>query len=86
MRHALEFSPGTRSPFIAFFDRSDAKEQFQQRFRCALLQCMRRGFQVEECFGVIWEETLEEVELTFREQNEIFPDMIDWAKRWMQPV
>lgn len=43
---------------------------------------MIRGFQVEECFGMIWEETLEEVELSFREQNELFPELIAWAKRW----
>ena len=84
MRHALQTLSAPPSPALAIFQAATPKDQFQQHFRCALAQCVRRGFQVEECFGMIWEETLEEVELSFREQNELFPELIAWAKRWIQ--
>lgn len=82
MRPVLESPRAASSDFL--FAAAPAREQFEQRFRCALLQCVRRGFHVEECFGVIWEETLEEVDLSFREQNELYPELIAWAKLWMQ--
>lgn len=84
MNHTLESSAATSFPVLGFFPVASAKEKFEQRFRCALAQCVNRGFQVEECFGLIWEETLEEVELSFREQNELYPELIEWARRWIQ--
>ncbi len=84
MRHVLEIPSGKVPHFGGVFDQADAKALFQQRFRCALLQCLRRGFQVEECFGIIWEETLDEVRLSSREQKEVFPEMIEWARGWMR--
>ncbi len=42
---------------------------------------MRRRFSVAECFGVIWEETQEEITLTDEEQSELYEELIDWAKR-----
>lgn len=86
MRHALQSSVAVPSPAFGFFPPVDARELFRRRFRCALANAVRRGFQVEECFGVIWEETLDEVELSFRDQNDLFPELIDWAKQWVQPV
>lgn len=86
MRHALQISPGISSPAFGLFQPVSARDQFRQRFQCALSKAVKRGFHVEECFGVIWEETLDEVELCFREQNELFPELIEWAKGWMQPV
>ena len=32
---------------------------------------------------MIWDETLDEVHLTFREQNELYPELIEWARRWI---
>ena len=84
MTHVLESSTAALSPGFAACPTAPPKEQFQERFQCALTQCVGRGFQVEECFGVIWEETLEEVELSFREQNELYPELIAWARRWIQ--
>jgi len=83
MRHTLEFAPDAFSTALAFFPPVSEKEHFRQRFRCALIQCIGKGFHVEECFGMIWEETLEEVELSCREQNELYPELIEWARRWM---
>lgn len=83
-QHAIESSVAPSFPSLGFFPVPSAKEIFEQRFRCALSQCVRRGFQVEECFGVIWEETLEQVELSFREQNELYPVLINWARQWIQ--
>lgn len=59
----------------------DSKELFRARFQTALRQCVRRRFSVAECFGVIWEETLEEITLTEEEQSEVYEELIDWAKR-----
>jgi hypothetical protein len=41
---------------------------------------VRRRFSVAECFGVIWEETLEEVALTEAEQSKLYDELIHWAK------
>jgi hypothetical protein len=83
MRHSLEASPKPLSPAVDFFAVANKKELFRERFRCAMAQCVRHGFGIEECFGVIWEETQERVELSFRDQNDVYPELINWAKRWM---
>jgi hypothetical protein len=84
MTHVLPSSAASPSPAPGFDPLANvpARDLFEERFRRALTQCVQRGFHVEECFGAIWEETLEEVELSFREQNELYPDLIDWARRW----
>jgi hypothetical protein len=41
---------------------------------------VRRRFSVAECFGVIWEETLQEITLTEQEQAELYEELIRWAK------
>jgi hypothetical protein len=83
MRHTLEASTKPLSPAVDFFAVADKKEVFRERFRCAIAQCIRHGFEIEECFGVIWEETQERVDLSFRDQNDLYPELIHWAKRWM---
>jgi hypothetical protein len=84
MRHALE-APTTKpfSPAVEFFSVANKKEVFRERFRCAIAQCIRHGFEIDECFGVIWEETQERVELSHRDQSDLYPELIAWAKRWM---
>ena len=57
------------------------KEQFRAKFQRSLRACVRRGFSVEESFGMIWVETWEEISLTEREQSELYEEMIDWAKK-----
>ena len=56
------------------------KEQFRLKFQRSLHSCVRRGFSIEECFGLIWEETWEEVALSEREQSELYEELIAWAK------
>ena len=82
MRHTLEASTEPLSPAMSFLPVADKKHAFRERFRCAVAQCIRHGFQIEECFGVIWEETQQELELSHRDQNELYPELIVWAKRW----
>jgi hypothetical protein len=58
-----------------------AKAEFQIRFKRALGQCVRRGFSIEECFGLIWEETLEIIRLPEEFQSELYSELIAWAKQ-----
>ena len=60
------------------------KEQFRLRFQRSLRACVRRGFSIEESFGMIWEETWDEISLTEREQSELYEELINWAKN--EPV
>ncbi len=60
---------------------SSQKEHFRLKFQRSLRSCIRRGFSVEESFGMIWEETWEEIELTDREQCELYEELINWAKK-----
>jgi hypothetical protein len=83
MRHTLEAPTKPLSPAVEFFAVANKKEVFRERFRCAIAQCIRHGFEIEECFGVIWEETQERVELSHRDQSDLYPELITWAKRWM---
>lgn len=58
-----------------------AKTEFEIRFKRALSRCVKRGFSVEDCFGMIWEETLEAIYLTDETQSEIYTELISWAKQ-----
>ena len=57
------------------------KEQFRERFQRSLQSCLRRGFRIEESFGLIWTETWEEVPLPEPEREKLYDEMICWAKR-----
>jgi hypothetical protein len=59
---------------------STRKDQFRLKFQRSLRACMRRGFSVEESFGMIWEETWEEIALSDAEQCELYEQLIEWAK------
>ena len=56
-------------------------ERFREKFQRSLRSCVRRGFSVEESFGMIWVETWEEVAVTEEEQSELFDELIGWAKK-----
>jgi hypothetical protein len=68
-------------PFLVRPVASSSKEQFRLRFQRSLRSCVRRGFSIEESFGMIWEETWEEVALSEREQAELYEELIEWAKK-----
>jgi hypothetical protein len=72
------------SPFIhqfTQFSRSGAKDRFRDKFQRSLRSCLRRGFSVEESFGMIWVETWEEIALSENEQSELYDELIGWAKK-----
>jgi hypothetical protein len=60
---------------------ASGKDVFRHKFQRSLRSCVRRGFSVEEAFGMIWEETWEEVLLSEREQSELYEELIEWTKR-----
>jgi hypothetical protein len=57
------------------------KAAFYAEFQRSLKQCIFHGFSVEECFGVIWEETLEHVRLEDTHQSQAYEDLISWARQ-----
>lgn len=61
----------------------DAEERgtFRTEFERAICQCTRWGFSIEECFGMIWEETLEKITLSEDSQPRVYNELIEWAKR-----
>jgi hypothetical protein len=68
-------------PFVPAILPASRKEQFRLRFQRCLRACVRRGFSIEESFGMIWEETWEEIALTDAEQCELYEELIEWAKK-----
>jgi len=69
----------TRKSKIKFAE-SGAREQFRVRFKHALSGCLHKGFLLEECFGVIWEETLEEISLSEKAQRTLYAELLAWVK------
>jgi len=63
---------------------SGAREQFQTRFKQALSGCLHKGFLLEECFGLIWEETLDEISLSEKEQRTLYEELLAWVKTHIQ--
>jgi hypothetical protein len=57
-----------------------AKEQFRDKFQRSLRACVRRGFSVEESFGMIWVETWEDINLSQQEEAELYEELLRWAK------
>lgn len=60
--------------------RGSEKDRFRDKFQRSLRSCIRKGFTVEETFGMIWVETWEEIALTEKEQSELYDELIRWAK------
>jgi len=59
-----------------------AKTRFRERFQRSLKSCIKRSFSVEECFGQVWQETLEVIALTEQEEAELYAELLEWAKQW----
>jgi hypothetical protein len=71
-------------PTISFLPATfpaSGKERFRLKFQRSLRACVRRGFSLEESFGMIWEETWEEISLTDAEQCQLYEELIAWAKK-----
>ena len=56
------------------------KQLFREKFQNSLRSCIRRGFSVEEAFGMIWVETWEEIAVDEQEQYELYDELIHWAR------
>ena len=63
---------------------SEAREQFRTTFKHALSGCLQKGFLLEECFGLIWEETLDEISLSEKEQRTLYEELLAWVKTHIQ--
>jgi len=68
-----------RKPMTRFTE-SVARDQFRFRFKRALSGCLHKGFLLEECFGVIWEETVEEIALSEKAQRTLYAELLEWVK------
>lgn len=67
---------------MATLSASSAQVRFRQQFKRSLKSCIRRDFSVAECFGTIWQETLEEISIPESEQRALYQELLQWAKRW----
>ena len=68
--------PGAVPPCASF---SASKQKFRRYFQRSLRACLRRHFSLQEAFGVIFEETLQEVPLTAAEESELFEELLAQA-------
>ena len=71
-RQLTRVFPNTRS--------GSEKDRFRERFQRSLRSCIRKGFTMEESFGMIWVETWEEIEINDEEQSILYDELIRWAK------
>ena len=83
MNHSLENGSFVMQAPIALPEFNKDKGDFRRQFKRSLSQCVNHGFSVEECFGMIWEEVLEEIELSECAQSQLYEELIAWARRWV---
>ena len=62
----------------------EARERFTVKFKQALAGCLQKGFLLEECFGLIWEETLDEISLPENEHRTLYEELLAWVKTHIQ--
>jgi hypothetical protein len=60
------------------------KEEFRKKFQRTLRRCAQKGFSIEECFGIVWEETVEGTRLPESAQAELYEEMIHWARQYVR--
>jgi hypothetical protein len=58
-----------------------SKERFRARFQKALQVCLRRRFSLEESFGLIFAETLNEIPVSLEEETQLFAELLSWARQ-----
>lgn len=66
---------------LSVVKRKGSKVKFRRQFRRSLKQCVKKGISVEECFGVIWVEMVEETDLSESEYPKLYAEMIAWARK-----
>ncbi|MBI2946524.1 MAG: hypothetical protein HYY23_02690 [Verrucomicrobia bacterium] len=57
-----------------------SKKEFRRQFRRSLRRCVRKGVSVEECFGIVWEEMVEQTELPESEHPKLYGELLAWAR------
>lgn len=68
-------------PDHAFFEsRSNPQERFRLRFQSGLKQYLSTRESVAEGFGIVWEQTLDEVPLEDKLQRALYARLLDWAR------
>ena len=67
--------------FPPFVTTKDTAEEFRNHFQRSLRKCVAKGFSVEDCFGIVWEETLEIIPLNDAEYGKLYEQLIAWAKQ-----
>jgi hypothetical protein len=62
------------------FKQLTKRDCFREKFQRSMRSCVKRGFSIEESFGMIWVETWEEVALSEKEQADLYEEMLLWVK------
>ena len=62
----------------------DKIDAFMQRFQSALSHCVQKGFLVDDCFALIWKETLEEIGLANPYRPTVYRELWNWAREQLQ--
>jgi hypothetical protein len=65
---------------------SEQKAQFREQFQRALRISARKGFAVDECFAIVWQETSEAFDFSESTFVELYQEMITWVKAEIQPT
>jgi hypothetical protein len=58
-----------------------AKNGFRIQFKRGLLQRVKKGISIEKCFGIVWEEIVQNAYLPEADQSELYDELIQWAKK-----
>ena len=53
---------------------------FRQCFQRSLLFSVRRGALIEESFGRIWNEVLDQIELNEQQEAQLYAELLQWAR------
>ena len=78
--HPVPDTDNSRPASLASGASSRLIQEFRLLFTRSLSQCVGKGFTVEEVFGVIWEETLDQIRLHDSEQMVVYHELIQWAR------
>lgn len=76
--HSINLNPLT---ILSVVTVKESKEEFRRQFRRSLMKRVQKGFSIEECFGLVWEGTLEKTRLPESEHAKLYEELIAWAKQ-----
>lgn len=61
-------------------DWTRAQQDFREHFKYSLTHCVKKGFSIQESFGLIWEETLEKFSPAESDQSKLYEELLAWAR------